>query len=432
MYVAEEETPYSLALAAATALLHEYAVAPDSIDTLLYCGTPSVAFAPAGSAVDATSHLSSTQRFQYPATRLQYDLDLECASTLALDQLACTSLFSAVRIARALVETGDARRVLCVSSEFFPACAGREAIYNCTADAACAVLVDHDAERNRILASAHTTKGYYWQGDAMRNEIVASYFPTAKHVIAETLQTRGVAARRCHLGDPPQHQRPQLGHPARPHGNSARASLVPEHRADGTHARRRQLHQSARRGVRRKRASRRSSAALLLRLRRALDGAGTGGMTMSAERSILITGATGLLGRDVLARLLAADSRLRAYVLVRDLGRWLRTARELGSQSRVIPVHGDLCADGLGLTPDARAAIRRDVTAIVHLAADTTFSSPLDRARAVNTLGTQRVLEIADDCDARRARGLRQHGIRGWSAHRRDRRRSPCGERWAG
>ena len=188
VYVAEEETPYSLALSAATALLREHAVAPESIDTLLYCGTSSVAFARAGSAVDAASHLSSTERFQYPATRLQYDLDLERASVLALDQLACTSLFSAVRIARALVETGDARRVLCVSSEFFPSCAGREAIYNCTADAACAVLVDDNAERNRILAAAHTTKGYYWRGDAMRNEIVASYFPTAKHVIAETLQ----------------------------------------------------------------------------------------------------------------------------------------------------------------------------------------------------------------------------------------------------
>jgi len=120
---------------------------------------------------------------------------------------------------------------------------------------------------------------------------------------------------------------------------------------------------------------------------------------MSADRSILITGATGLLGRDVLVRLLAADSRLRAFVLVRDLGRWLHTAPELAHQSRVIAVCGDLCADGLGLTPDARAAIRRDVSAIVHLAADTTFSSPLDRARTVNTLGTQRVLELAHDCD---------------------------------
>lgn len=188
VYVAEEETPYSLALAAATTLLRENAVSPATIDTLLYCGTPSVAFARAGSASDASSRIASTRRFDYPATRLQYDLGLECASALAIDQLACTSLFSAVRIARALIETGEARRVLCVSAEFFPECAGREAIYNCTSDAACAVLIDDSAERHRILASAHVTKGYYWEGDARRNEIVASYFPTAKHVIAETLR----------------------------------------------------------------------------------------------------------------------------------------------------------------------------------------------------------------------------------------------------
>src|SRR6185503_7211853 len=124
------------------------------------------------------------------------------------------------------------------------------------------------------------------------------------------------------LGDSPQHQHPQLGNPTRPHGHSARAALVPQRRADRTYARRRQLHQSARRGVRWKRASRRSPAPLLLRLRRALDGAGLGGMTMSADRSILLTGATGLLGRAVLVRMLAADSQLRVFVLVRNVDRW--------------------------------------------------------------------------------------------------------------
>jgi nucleoside-diphosphate-sugar epimerase len=120
-------------------------------------------------------------------------------------------------------------------------------------------------------------------------------------------------------------------------------------------------------------------------------------MTMPADRSILVTGVTGLLGRDVLARLLTANPRLRAYVLVRDVVRWSRVARELG-HTRVIPVQGDLCVEGLGLTTDVRAAICKDVTAIIHLAANTSFSTPLDRARAVNTLGTQRVLDIANDC----------------------------------
>jgi long-chain acyl-CoA synthetase len=121
-------------------------------------------------------------------------------------------------------------------------------------------------------------------------------------------------------------------------------------------------------------------------------------MTMRSERSILITGATGLLGRAVLARLLAADPRLRAYVLVRGARAVSPSPVPRSPSPAIIPVCGDLCADGLGIAPDERAAIRRDVTAIVHLAANTTFSTPLDRARAVNTVGTQRVLELANDC----------------------------------
>ena len=186
--VAEEETPYSLALTAASSLLDEQCVEPETVDTLIYCGTPSVAFSPAGSAGGAADHIATTRRFRYPATRLQYDLGLACASALALDQLACTSLFAAVRVARAMIQAADARRVLCVSAEFFPEDAGREALYNCTADAACAVLVDAGNEHNRIVASAQTTKGYYWDADAMPNEIVASYFPTAASVIAQTLR----------------------------------------------------------------------------------------------------------------------------------------------------------------------------------------------------------------------------------------------------
>lgn len=108
-------------------------------------------------------------------------------------------------------------------------------------------------------------------------------------------------------------------------------------------------------------------------------------------RGIFLTGATGLLGRDVLRRLLATNPDLRVYVLVRD-------AHWFASDERIIPVRGDLCAENLGITPDERAAIRGEVSAIIHLAAETTFSTPLDRARAVNTVGTERVLELASEC----------------------------------
>ena len=81
--------------------------------------------------------------------------------------------------------------MLCVASEFFPADAGREAIFNCTSDAAVAVLVEREGGINRILSSAHVTKGYYWDPDALRDEVVASYFPTAKHVIERTVREAG-------------------------------------------------------------------------------------------------------------------------------------------------------------------------------------------------------------------------------------------------
>lgn len=119
---------------------------------------------------------------------------------------------------------------------------------------------------------------------------------------------------------------------------------------------------------------------------------------MPANRSILVTGATGLLGRGVLQRLLACDARLRAIVLVRDAARWVRDSSASGVHDRVTVVEGDLRSASLGLTRDVRVMIRRRATAIVHLAADTTFSNPLAQARAVNTIGTERLVELAHEC----------------------------------
>lgn len=119
---------------------------------------------------------------------------------------------------------------------------------------------------------------------------------------------------------------------------------------------------------------------------------------MPAIRSILVTGATGLLGRGVLQRLLVSNAGLHAIVLVRDAARWTQLANSLGCHDRVTAIEGDLRNPGLGLTSAARRLIARQVTAMVHLAADTTFSNPLAEARAVNTLGTERLLELAHEC----------------------------------
>ncbi|HVE80453.1 MAG TPA: 3-oxoacyl-[acyl-carrier-protein] synthase III C-terminal domain-containing protein [Gemmatimonadaceae bacterium] len=193
--VAEEETPYDLAREAAGALLREEGIDPASIDAVVYGGAPgAVAFARPGDAAEHAPGVCDMRRFHSPATRLQYELGLERATVLALDQLACTTLFGAVRVARALCAAEGLERVLCVASEFFPAAAGREAIANCTSDAACALLVRRGGARNRIVGAATVTKGYYWEGDALRDEVIASYFPTALHVLRRTIADAGWSA----------------------------------------------------------------------------------------------------------------------------------------------------------------------------------------------------------------------------------------------
>ena len=195
VHVAVAESPYALAREAASRLLDEQRIPPESIGLLVCGGTPSaMAFSAASDADAGAAALCTADRFRYPATRLQHELELEHAAVLALDQLACTTLFGAVRVARAMMHSEGIERALCVASEFYPAHAGREALYNCTSDAACAVLLertdDPDAH-NRIVGAATITKGYYWDAAAMREEVVASYFPTAVHAIWRTLESAG-------------------------------------------------------------------------------------------------------------------------------------------------------------------------------------------------------------------------------------------------
>ena len=192
VHVGTSESPYDLAREAVARLLADRGVDPESVGLLIYGGTPgTMAFSPADEADRATAGFCTTDRFKYPGARLQYDLGLTSASVFGLDQLACTTLLGAARIARSLCITEGIDRVVCVTSEFFPMHAGREAIFNCTSDAACAVLIERNGDRNRLVSASTVTKGYYWNTDALRDEVVASYFPTARYVAERTIDMAG-------------------------------------------------------------------------------------------------------------------------------------------------------------------------------------------------------------------------------------------------
>lgn len=194
VHAAAGETPYELGALAAARALDRAGVDPASVDLLIHGGVDgATAFVAAPSPADSRAAHRTTARFRYPATRLQQELGLERAQVLGVGQLACTTLFGAVRLARALIESEGLARVLCVAADFFPADAGREAIFNCTSDAAVAVLVERGGERRVLRSVQQVTKGYYWDPDALRNEMIAAYFPTARHVMERAVADAGWA-----------------------------------------------------------------------------------------------------------------------------------------------------------------------------------------------------------------------------------------------
>lgn len=130
----------------------------------------------------------------------------------------------------------------------------------------------------------------------------------------------------------------------------------------------------------------------------------------ASEPGVLLTGATGFLGVELLARYLERTDRL-IYVLVRGsserdvAARVKRALRGLFGpghpyERRVVAVRGDLTRPHLGLGRRGEALVE-GVGEIVHGAASVSFGNELETARAINVDGTQRVLELAERCEAR-------------------------------
>ena len=126
------------------------------------------------------------------------------------------------------------------------------------------------------------------------------------------------------------------------------------------------------------------------------------------SRSLLLTGATGFLGMEILARyvertdrpiyaLVRADSEQAAQRRVESTLRSV-LGRAGAGNGQVIAVPGDIQRPGLGLDPSRREMLAERVDTVIHAAASVSFSLPLSESRAINVAGTQRVLEFAALC----------------------------------
>jgi thioester reductase-like protein len=118
---------------------------------------------------------------------------------------------------------------------------------------------------------------------------------------------------------------------------------------------------------------------------------------------VVLTGATGFVGSELLARFLQRGSR-RVYALVRASDHEAAAAR-LPAHERLTAVAADIERPGLGLDRRTADAIAEEATTVVHCAASVSFGLDLEQSRRVNVDGTRRMVELAERC-GRRGDGL--------------------------
>ena len=125
-----------------------------------------------------------------------------------------------------------------------------------------------------------------------------------------------------------------------------------------------------------------------------------------AGSAIFLTGATGFVGMELLARYLDRSDRT-VYALVRGTDDEDAQARLDATVRRMLPdpapyagraraVRGDVMCPGLGITPERRDELASEVGDIIHSAASVSFALPLPDSRAINVAGTENVLEFAE------------------------------------
>lgn len=121
-----------------------------------------------------------------------------------------------------------------------------------------------------------------------------------------------------------------------------------------------------------------------------------------AQRTFFITGATGLLGTEVVARLLATtDDCLRVLVRAASADEAASRLKALWWDDRVLadavgrriqPIVGDITKEHLGLEDEALLA---DTTHVIHCAAETGVQKSRDELWRINIDGTRHVAELA-------------------------------------
>jgi thioester reductase-like protein len=121
---------------------------------------------------------------------------------------------------------------------------------------------------------------------------------------------------------------------------------------------------------------------------------------MNSEELILVTGATGFLGVQLVRELLGRHPEARLALLVRD--RAGQSGQERANsfipsaeRARVQVFPGDVSLPECGLDAETYRRLQTETTRVVHSAATVRFDHSLDEARRINVEGTRHILDFA-------------------------------------
>ena len=131
-------------------------------------------------------------------------------------------------------------------------------------------------------------------------------------------------------------------------------------------------------------------------------------MNIGEHPVVVLTGATGAVGRELLVRILRGaatqvvcitragsddEASNRIHTTLDELPHHALSAEE---RSRVLALRGDILQERIGLAPAQWDALAANTTRIVHGAANVSWSLPLEDARRINVGGTAEMLRLAE------------------------------------
>lgn len=121
---------------------------------------------------------------------------------------------------------------------------------------------------------------------------------------------------------------------------------------------------------------------------------------MNSKELVLVTGATGFLGMQLVRELLEKNPDTSLALLIRDRAGQSGQQRAdsfipAADRSRVAVYSGDVGQPACGLDAETYRRLQAETTRVIHSAATVRFDHTLDEARRINVEGTRSILDFA-------------------------------------